>query len=758
MTNILFTSLKLTNIKSYKTNKTPIQVNFGKGKNIIIGETGSGKTTILESLFFCLYNKYLKGNQEDLVTYDKKIGKIELEFKASFNDTISVLRHVNSKKQQDILRKNGKTERLGHKEITPKIEEIFGLDSDTFRNIIYAEQGQMIKILSNDREDRKKIFDKLLDIHKYQKTVKDLNKVIKNYNEEIKQKERKKKDKKERINELLPKREKYNKNLKEIEENNKRLENVSKQWKILDGELKKLKPKNEQYRKLTQSIEQNNNDLIELEKEYSEKMNKLSFRSTQENISLSKLKSLTIESDKLDDNKQVLAKQNEDYLEQINDLNHKKKLKEDYKVNLKHSKAILSHTLENKEKILQKIKDVTNDDQEIENKQAKDFPLIDLYKNKVRLNFQLKKTWIFLGILIILGLTSFFIPFIGLTVILPLVLTVFFSYLLILPLIKCYYSKQKLPDLFRELKDLHKRYKEIQNKIIEFESQYQTIKLIDFDKIDEYTKLRDKNSITIKNIEKDIRLLASMLSDANQWNKKNDKVSEEELKFEDLLKEFDPEDFNKKTNEFNKKSERKIELKTEIYNIEKLIEELSIDVSILEKLEEEFVNEQLHLEELNKENSICQSLHNIVDEFIPTVRRIRLNKLNHRANELLTDLGKNFTLEDIFVDESYSITVNRSNKKRSANHLSGGESIIIALALRLAVVEVMSQIKILFLDEPTAHLDSKSIDVLISCLENVSTFTQMIIITHNENFQSLADRFFKVNKNEKDISSISLIE
>jgi len=47
----------------------------------------------------------------------------------------------------------------------------------------------------------------------------------------------------------------------------------------------------------------------------------------------------------------------------------------------------------------------------------------------------------------------------------------------------------------------------------------------------------------------------------------------------------------------------------------------------------------------------------------------------------------------------------RSNKKRRVNDLSGGEGIIIALTLCLAVVDVMSKLKLLILDESTVHLD-----------------------------------------------------
>jgi len=756
--DLSFTKLKLTNIKSYRTGDHPIKIDFGLGKNIIIGENGSGKSSILEALYFALYNKYLKGTQEDLVTYDKQIGKIELELLTSNNDHLTIIRNVNSPKEQDLCRVNGFDKFVGDKEITPRIEELLGFDANTFKNIIHAEQGQIAQILSTEREKRKEVFDKLLDVHKYQKTQKDLNKIQNSYKDEINQKEERSKIKKENIEELKPKRKKYNESNNERNDNLKRLDIVSKKRKELDDELSILRPMNETHQKLNSSITHLRNDIYTLEQEYYKAENQLRTPRIKEKIFISQSESIEGEVKQLGHVKDNLIEENETLSDEISDLTHKKDLMEGFESSLELQKDDLETTSTNKDITIQKIQKIVNTDKDIEKCQADDFPLKQLYKNKLSHNFQMKSTWILFAILVILGIGSIFIPSIGLQVIFPIIVGVSLLILLGVPFIQCYRSKQRLPGLFLKFEDLIEKYQNIEQKIKKIQEEILPIKDIDFTIIYTHAEQRKKNKLKIQVIEDDLKILVAIEKYSEQWiSKINDvKVNEEVL--QELLTKFDPEDFKQKLDELNKKEKRIIQLNSEIKGLVELIEELSKDVELLERLEKEYEEEQVELQALTKEHSTCLSLKEIIAEFIPTIRRIRLNKLNIKANELLSDLGKELSLEEVFVDESYDITVKRSNKKRRVNDLSGGEGIIIALTLRLAIVDVMSHLKILFLDEPTIHLDPKSIEVLISCLEKVSGFTQMIIITHNQNFQRLADRFFKVSKSESQISQVTMVE
>jgi exonuclease SbcC len=72
------------------------------------------------------------------------------------------------------------------------------------------------------------------------------------------------------------------------------------------------------------------------------------------------------------------------------------------------------------------------------------------------------------------------------------------------------------------------------------------------------------------------------------------------------------------------------------------------------------------------------------------------------------------------------------------NSLSGGEKVAVALALRLAIAQMMSSNKLDFivLDEPTTHLDVEKRKSLVRIIsdsfrEGLGPLSQIIVITHD---------------------------
>ncbi len=94
---------------------------------------------------------------------------------------------------------------------------------------------------------------------------------------------------------------------------------------------------------------------------------------------------------------------------------------------------------------------------------------------------------------------------------------------------------------------------------------------------------------------------------------------------------------------------------------------------------------------------------------------------------------------------------------------SGGERSIACLALRVAFAIVLApQLRLLFLDEPTANLDSSSVDVLSSVLrEKVSMIVdQCFVITHDEKLKEAVSGFcyeFRRNKANNEASKVLLV-
>ena len=63
---MILKSLELQNVKCYKN----LKIDFIEGKNLFVGRIGSGKSTVLESIFYALFAKYDKGRNtvlDDLI-------------------------------------------------------------------------------------------------------------------------------------------------------------------------------------------------------------------------------------------------------------------------------------------------------------------------------------------------------------------------------------------------------------------------------------------------------------------------------------------------------------------------------------------------------------------------------------------------------------------------------------------------------------------------------------------------------------------
>lgn len=110
----------------------------------------------------------------------------------------------------------------------------------------------------------------------------------------------------------------------------------------------------------------------------------------------------------------------------------------------------------------------------------------------------------------------------------------------------------------------------------------------------------------------------------------------------------------------------------------------------------------------------------------------------------------NFNYSDLMLSDEYNISIYGPEGKVKLGMVSGGEKIAIALSLRLAITQVMSQgnIETILLDEPTIHLDSFRRQELINVLRSMSVIPQMIIVTHDSELETAADTLIKISKDD----------
>jgi exonuclease SbcC len=156
----------------------------------------------------------------------------------------------------------------------------------------------------------------------------------------------------------------------------------------------------------------------------------------------------------------------------------------------------------------------------------------------------------------------------------------------------------------------------------------------------------------------------------------------------------------------------------------------------------------------------------VVDGFIGLLNKIRAaygkdgvqKMIRARARPLLErstqDLFERFNLaySDIKIDDDYDIAVIGPSGEQGIDQISGGERVALAIALRLAIAQVLSgKVETIIMDEPTTHLDEERRKELVNILssffrEGGRIIPQMLIITHHPEIEDVADVIYTVRK------------
>lgn len=183
------------------------------------------------------------------------------------------------------------------------------------------------------------------------------------------------------------------------------------------------------------------------------------------------------------------------------------------------------------------------------------------------------------------------------------------------------------------------------------------------------------------------------------------------------------------------------ETKGKLKNTQQNNEKLHQDIRRFKKLKKELANLRKYIKLLKE----CRAIYS--KEGVQA--NIRANiKPNIRYNTREYFRKFNFEYSDLILDDDYNVSVINNGEEINTSMLSGGEQISIALALRLGITKTIAQgnIECLMLDEPTNHLDLLRIQELSKLLNNIDIVPQVLIVTHEQELERVADMVIKVKK------------
>lgn len=167
---------------------------------------------------------------------------------------------------------------------------------------------------------------------------------------------------------------------------------------------------------------------------------------------------------------------------------------------------------------------------------------------------------------------------------------------------------------------------------------------------------------------------------------------------------------------------------------EQLNEEMRRFADLRKSLSDEF-REKDRLEQVGEATAF---IRDTLKEAAPRVARNYVHHVSIEANQMFREItGKGeCTLKWC---EDYSITLEEEGYERPFISLSGGEQMSAALAVRLAILKQLSDIRIAFFDEPTTNMDETRRENFAQQISRITNFDQLFVISHDDTFDHYVD-------------------
>jgi exonuclease SbcC len=151
-------TLEIKGLRSYR-NQTRVDFALEGGLVAVVGDTGSGKSSLLEAMTYALYNawSWSKGSTKDLIASDCKTMTVALTFVAE-NKTWRVTRSTSrdnyppSLHELECIDDGGHTS--GESDVNARIRDLLGLSCDAFLSSVILPQGRFETLLTADKTHR----------------------------------------------------------------------------------------------------------------------------------------------------------------------------------------------------------------------------------------------------------------------------------------------------------------------------------------------------------------------------------------------------------------------------------------------------------------------------------------------------------------------------------------------------------------------------------------------------------------------------
>ncbi len=188
---------------------------------------------------------------------------------------------------------------------------------------------------------------------------------------------------------------------------------------------------------------------------------------------------------------------------------------------------------------------------------------------------------------------------------------------------------------------------------------------------------------------------------------------------------------------------RRAELDAETGQVRAQIEHASDEIARLDNalaeigaLESQLSSLRIAADRIEGESNLAGSIRQAIRATGPEITRRLLSGISRLATNINADILNQSGIELEWTAD-YDIVTRRQGESRGFAQLSGGEQMAAALAVRMAAMRLLSNVRVAFLDEPTAHLDQSRRANLGDQVQHLQGFDQLVVISHDDTFDGL---------------------
>jgi exonuclease SbcC len=179
MTKITFKKLVLENFKIHQE----FEIDLNQNKlYLVVGKNGSGKTSIIDGIFWCLYDETVKGQKGDSIV-NNKAGKncsaiLQFDVDGVEYEIRNYRKHSKFKNTKILLRNGEQISTDADIKSTNDIINNIVMTKDLFSNCMLFSQFVKEPFLSRTHSGQKEILDKMLSLEKYDEYYEKINESI----------------------------------------------------------------------------------------------------------------------------------------------------------------------------------------------------------------------------------------------------------------------------------------------------------------------------------------------------------------------------------------------------------------------------------------------------------------------------------------------------------------------------------------------------------------------------------------------------